>query len=92
MNQQIVECNAIYSDGERFGFEIEADFNESSSNIRIRFPMLSDEWESTPYQVADARHKRIEAAKLAWDSQLDNFMADDLADEVDLPIGFEVQS
>ena len=68
MNQQIVECIAVYNDGEKFGFEIEADFNESSSNIRIRFPMLENEWRTTQYQVADAQHSRLKAAKLAWKS------------------------
>lgn len=57
MTTQIYTCNRFASTGK---FEYSADFAQASSPIKVRFITGDDdaEWQSTPFQVADARHDR----------------------------------
>ena len=77
-----------------FAFRMEADFSQASRNIRI-------DGESTPFQVADARHNVFQAAKLAgeWsyheDGDLDIVSVEeveDVEDEREDEISIEVAS
>lgn len=43
--------------------EIKADFAQASSPIMVRFDR-DDDWRSTPFQVADAKHNPAEAVRL----------------------------
>lgn len=52
------------ADGQRFVFR--ANLTEAKAPISVNFhnPRDEDDWQSTPYQTADARHCEMRAAKL----------------------------
>lgn len=59
-------CRRFKNVGE---FEFSANFSQTSDNIRVRFPVGNDfaddeGWQSTPFQVADARHHPRAAERL----------------------------
>lgn len=60
--RDIYTCRRFRSVGP---FEYSANFSDAASPISIRFLCHDDmEWQSTPFQVADARHNPREAERL----------------------------
>jgi hypothetical protein len=45
-------------------FQMEADLSQASASISANFHGDDDTWQVTPYQTADARHNKFEAARL----------------------------
>jgi hypothetical protein len=60
MTRETYTCRRYKSVGT---FEYEADFVEAASNITVRFDG-HDDWQSTPFQVADAKHDRRRAERM----------------------------
>ncbi len=54
--------NVTLADGQ--AFLMEANLVEASAPIRANFHGGSDDWQVTPYQTADARHREKAAATL----------------------------
>lgn len=46
-------------------FQMGADLSQASASISANFHGDDDTWQITPYQTADARHNKFEAARLA---------------------------